>query len=54
MERYYVVEDGRVVSSLETREEALEKIEQRKKRNTHFLLRSDYYIIKGVEETFKH
>ena len=50
MERYYIVEDGRVVSSVETREEAIERIEVRKKRQTHFMLRSDYYIIKGTEE----
>lgn len=54
MERYHVIEDGRVVFSVETREEALEIIEMRKKRNTHFLLQSDYYIIKGIEEFLPH
>ena len=50
MERYYIVEDGRVTGSEETREEAIERVEARKKRQTHFMLRSDYYIIKGTEE----
>ena len=49
MDRYFVIEDGRVAAALETREEAVELIQNRKKRNTHYI-QSDYLIIKGTEE----
>jgi hypothetical protein len=49
MEKYIVIRDGSIIGCLETREEALEMIEQRKKRETHWL-KSEYWIIKGTEE----
>lgn len=50
MKRFYVFKDGTQQGSAETREEAIELIRQRQKRETHPILRSEYSIIMGEEE----
>ena len=51
MKRYHIIKDGRIIGAMETREEALEMIEQRKKREPqHYLCNSEYWIIYGEEE----
>lgn len=50
MERYYIFKDGQNIGSFETREEAIEMIRTRQKRETHFMLKSEFSVIKGVEE----
>lgn len=47
--RYHVLRDSAVVASCTTREEAFEKIQLLRSRETHWL-KSEYYIIKGEEE----
>lgn len=48
MTRYHIIEDGRIIGSTPTREEAIEMIRQYKARQSHWLT-PDYYIIKGEE-----
>jgi hypothetical protein len=48
MTRYHIIEDGRIIGSTSTREEAIEMIKQYKARQSHWLT-LDYYIIKGEE-----
>ena len=48
-ERFYVLRDGTVIGAAPTREEAAEMIERHRARDTHWL-KSEYYIIRGVEE----
>lgn len=50
MKRFYVFKDGVQQGSMTTREEAIELIRQRQKRETHPILRSEYSIIQGEEE----
>lgn len=50
MKRFYVFKDGTQQGSTPTREEAVELIRQRQKRETHPILRSEYSIIAGEEE----
>lgn len=50
MKRYHIIRDGQVIGSEETHEEALERIEQRKKRDPqHYVIKSEYWIIYGEE-----
>lgn len=50
MSRYYIFKDGQMVGATSTREEAVEKIRQKQKRETHPLLRAEFSIIYGEEE----
>lgn len=50
MIRFYVFKDGTMQGSMPTREEAVDLIRQRQKRETHPILRSEYSIIAGEEE----
>lgn len=50
MKRFYVFKDGTMQGSMSTKEEAVELIRQRQKRETHPILRSEYSIIAGEEE----
>lgn len=47
--RYHIIQDGRIIGSTETRDEALDFINQRKARETHWL-KSEFWIILGTEE----
>ncbi len=50
MKRFYVFKDGVQQGSMPTKEEAIDLIRQRQKRETHPILRSEYSIIAGEEE----
>lgn len=50
MKRFYVFNDGTMQASMSTKEEAIDLIRQRQKRETHPILRSEYSIIAGEEE----
>lgn len=50
MKRFYVFKDGRQQGSMPTKEEAIELIRLRQKRETHPILRSEFSIIEGEEE----
>ena len=50
MSRYYIFKDGTQIGSTETRDEAVDMIRRRQKRETHYLLRSEFSIIYGCEE----
>lgn len=50
MKRFYVFKDGTMQASTTTKEEAIDLIRQRQKRETHSILRSEYSIIAGEEE----
>lgn len=50
MKRFYVFKDGTQQGSMSTREEAIELIRQRQKRETHPILRAEFSIIEGEEE----
>ena len=50
MRRYYIFKDGTQIGSTETRDEAVDMIRRRQKRETHYLLRSEFSIIHGCEE----
>lgn len=48
MTRYHIIEDGQVIGSTCTREEAIDMIKAYRARQSNWL-KSDYYIIKGEE-----
>lgn len=50
MERYYIFKDGTMIGAAPTKEEAVEMICTRQKRETHFMLKAEFSIIKGIEE----
>ena len=50
MERYYIFKDGQQIGSTADRKNAIAMIRQFQERETHYLLRSSYSIIKGEEE----
>lgn len=50
MKRYYIFKDGIQIGSTETRDEAVDMIRQRQKRETHYLLKAEFSIIYGLEE----
>ena len=50
MKRFYVFKDGTMQASMSTKEEAIDLIRQRQKRETHPILPSEYSIIAGEEE----
>lgn len=49
MKRFYVFKDGTQQGSMPTKEEAIELIRQKQKRETHPILRSEFSIIEGEE-----
>ena len=50
MKRFFVLKDGQVVASTADREQAVFIIRQYQEVETHYLLRSSYSIIEGIEE----
>lgn len=50
MERYFVLKDGQIVVSTATREAAINAIRTYQSFETHYLLKAEYSIIKGVQE----
>ena len=50
MKRFYVFKGGMQQGSMSSKEEAIELIRRRQKRETHPILRSEYSIIEGEEE----
>ena len=50
--RYYVLKDQQIIAVTFSREEALEVIERRQARETHYLLRSEFSIIEGKPQEF--
>ena len=51
MKRYYIIKDGTLIGAAPTREDAIDMIEQKKKRDPqHFLLKPEYWIIYGEEQ----
>ncbi len=50
MDRYYIFKDSTQIGSTETKDEAIDMIRQRQKRETHYLLKSEFSIIYGKEE----
>ena len=50
MKSIYVFKDETMQVSMSTKEEAIDLIRQRQKRETHPILRSEYSIIAGEEE----
>lgn len=50
MKRFYIFKDGTQQGSMPTKEEAIELIRQRQKRETHPILRAEFSIIEGEEE----
>lgn len=50
MKRFYIFKDGTQQGNMSTREEAIELIRQRQKRETHPILRAEFSIIEGEEE----
>lgn len=52
MKRFYVFKDGTQQGSMPTKEEAIELIRQKQKRETHPILRSEFSIIEGEEVLF--
>ena len=50
MQRFYVFKDSTQIGSTVTKEEAIAMIRQHQKRETHYMLRSEYSIIHGEEE----
>lgn len=50
MSRYYIFKDGTMIGATSTKEEAIDMIRQRQKRETHPFIRSEFSIIYGEEE----
>ncbi len=48
--RYYIFKDGTQIGVTATREDAIDMIRRRQKRETHYLLKSEFSIIYGCEE----
>ena len=48
--RYYIFKDCTQIGSTETRDEAIDIIRQRQKRETHYLLKSEFSNNYGCEE----
>ena len=52
MDRYYILKDGCLIAMTFNKEEAVEIIHTRQARETHYLLRSEFSIIKGEPQEF--
>lgn len=50
MKRHYIFKDGTQIGFASTREDAIDMIRQKQKRETHPILRSEFSIIVGEEE----
>lgn len=50
--KFYVLKDGVLIAETFSREEALELIERRQARETHYLLRACFSIIEGKPQEF--
>ena len=50
MTRYHIIKDSEIVASTATREEAIEMIRLYQARETHYLLKASFSIIKGNQE----
>lgn len=50
MTRYFIVKDGQIEGSCATRENALALIRDYQQRETHYMLKAEFSIIKGEEE----
>jgi hypothetical protein len=50
--RYYIIKDGTIIGSTNTKEQALTFIEMEQQYDKHWL-KSEYWIIKGEEEFLK-
>ena len=50
MKRFYIFKDGQMIASTADREQAIDIIRQYQASETHYLLRSEYSIIEGIEE----
>lgn len=53
IERYHIIKDGTIIASVETRDEAVEKIEMYRSREKHWL-KSEYWLIRGTEEFIRN
>jgi len=50
MIRYHVFKDGAILGSTSTREAAIDMIRSYQKKETHYMLKASFSIIKGIEE----
>ena len=50
MNRYYIFKDGTQIGATSTRDDAIDMIRKRQRRETHYLLKSEFSIIYGCEE----
>ena len=50
MTRFHVFKDGCIVASTADRESAIDLIHQYQAKETHYMLRANFSIIKGEEE----
>ena len=50
MNRYYIFKDGTQIGATSTRDDAIDMIRKRQRRETHYLLKSGFSIIYGCEE----
>ena len=49
MKFFYILKDGQMIGRTVTKEEAIEMIRARQKRETHFMLKAEFSIIEGIE-----
>jgi hypothetical protein len=47
MERFHILKDFQIVGSTTTEDEAIEMVRQYQARETHYMLKSEYMIIRG-------
>lgn len=50
MMKYFIVKDGQIEASCATHENALALIRAYQQRETHYILKAEFSIIKGEEE----
>lgn len=50
MNRYYIFKDGTQIGATSTIDDAIDMIRKRQRRETHYLLKSEFSIIYGCEE----
>ena len=49
MKRFHIFQDGKIVCSTVTKEDAIDMIREYQKRETHPILRSEFSYIEGEE-----
>lgn len=54
MQRYYICKDGKIEASTASRKNAIDLIRSYQQKETHYLVRSVYSIIKGEEEFIQY